>query len=108
MCRFFGVSRSGYYAHIERAKRPAFDQGLADKISPMPDTGQKDYGYRRIHMWLDKHGIHRNPKTVLRVIQKYGLLSEVRHRKYRYMGEHLHKYPNILNRQFSAEPSNQK
>ena len=42
MCRFFGVSRSGYYAHIEREKRPAFDQGLADKISPMPDTGQKD------------------------------------------------------------------
>ena len=59
-------------------------------------------------MRLDKQGIHRNPKTVLRVIQKYGLLSEVRRRKYRYMGEHLHKYPNILNRQFSAKPPNQK
>ena len=30
---FRSVSRSGYYAHIERAKRPAFDQGLVDQIA---------------------------------------------------------------------------
>jgi len=60
-------------------------------------------------MWLDKQGVHRNPKTVLRVMQKYGLLSEVRRRrKYRYTGEYLHKYPNSLNRQFTAERPNQK
>lgn len=42
-------------------------------------------------------------------MQKYGLLSEVRRkRKYRQMGTHLHKYSNVLNRNFVAERPNQK
>jgi len=42
-------------------------------------------------------------------MQKYGLLSEIRRRrKYRQMGEHIHKYPNLLDRQFIAERPNQK
>ena len=109
MCRFFGVSRSGYYAHAERVKRPAFDQELAEQIAQCQTRVRKTYGYRRVQMWLNKQGVHRNPKTVLRVMQKYGLLSEVRRRrKYRYAGEYLHKYPNSLNRQFTAERPNQK
>ena len=109
MCRFFGVSRSGYYAYTERMQRPAFDQELAERIAQCQTRVRKTYGYRRVQMWLDKQGVHRNPKTVLRVMQKYGLLSEVRRRrKYRYTGEYLHKYPNSLNRQFTAERPNQK
>ncbi len=34
--------------------------------------------YRRVHIWLEKQGIYRNPKTILRLIQKYNLLSDVR------------------------------
>lgn len=57
---------------------------------------------------LDRKGIHRNPKTILRVMNKYGLLSVVRRRKYcRYKGT-LHKYSNILNRDFQADKPNQK
>lgn len=42
-------------------------------------------------------------------MQKYGLLSQIRRRgKYRYMGEHLHKYPNLLKRIFIADHPNQK
>ena len=41
-------------------------------------------------------------------MQKYNLLSEVRRKKYRNYGEYLHKYPNLLNRDFSAERPNQK
>ena len=48
----------------------------------------KTYGYRRMHIWLKKQGICRNPKTVLRIMQKYGLLSQIRRRrKYRKMGK---------------------
>ncbi len=109
MCRFFEVSRSGYYDYIKRMDRPAFDQVLAEKIGQCQSGVGKTYGYRRIHIWLTKQGIYRNPKTILRVMQKYGLLSEIRRRrKYRQMGEHLHKYPNLLNRQFAAERPNQK
>lgn len=39
----------------------------------------KIHGYRYIQLWLEKvKGIHRNPKTVLRIMHKYGLLSEIR------------------------------
>ena len=41
-------------------------------------------------------------------MQKYGLLSVIRRKKYRNYGEHLHKYPNLLNRDFHAERPNQK
>ncbi len=41
-------------------------------------------------------------------MQKYGLLSVIRRKKYRNYGDYLHKYPNLLNRDFSAERPNQK
>jgi len=109
MCRFFEVSRSGYYDYIKRMCTPAFDQALANKIAECQNRVCKTYGYRRVHIWLKKQGIFRNPKTVLRVMQKYGLLSEIRRRrKYRQMGEYLHRYPNLLDRQFAADHPNQK
>jgi transposase InsO family protein len=109
MCRFFEVSRSGYYDFVKRLDRPAFDQELAEKICQCQSSVRKTYGYRRVHIWLRTQGIYRNPKTVLRVMRKYGLLSEIRrYRKYRQMGEYAHKYPNLLNRQFTTQRPNQK
>lgn len=108
MCRHFGVSRSGYYGYVSRMDVPAQDLPLAEKIRECQDECGKTYGYRRVHIWLERNGIYRNPKTVLRVMQKYGLLSVIRRKKYRNYGEYLHKYPNLLNRDFSAERPNQK
>ena len=108
MCRFFNVSRSGYYAYVSRMDTPAKDLPLAEKIRECQDKYGKTYGYRRVHIWLERQGIYRNPKTVLRVMQKYGLLSVIRRKKYRNYGEYLHKYPNLLNRDFNAEKPNQK
>ena len=108
MCRFFGVSRSGYYGYVSRMDIPARDLPLAEKIRECQEACGKTYGYRRVHIWLEKKGIYRNPKTVLRVMQKYGLLSVIRRKKYRNYGEYLHRYPNLLNRDFRAERPNQK
>ncbi len=108
MCRFFNVSRSGYYDYIKRMDIPAKDMPLAEKIRECQEKCGKTYGYRRVHIWLERNGIHRNPKTVLSVMQKYGLLSVVRRKKYRKYGECLHRYPNLLNRDFSATKPNQK
>ena len=108
MCRFFGVSRSGYYGYVSRMDTPAWDLPLAEKIQECQDLCGKTYGYRRVHIWLERNGIYRNPKTILRVMQKYGLLSVIRRKKYRNYGENPHKYPNLLNRDFSAERPNQK
>ena len=108
MCRFFKVSRSGYYGYVSRINTPERDLPLADKIRECQEQCGKTYGYRRVHIWLERNGIYCNPKTVLRVMQKYGLLSVIRRRKYRNYGDYLHRYPNLLNRNFSAERPNQK
>lgn len=108
MCRFFSVSRSGYYGYVKRMDIPAKDLPLAEKIRECQDKCGKTYGYRRVHIWLERNGIHHNPKTILRVMQKYNLLSVIRRKKYRNYGEYLHRYPNLLNRDFHADRPNQK
>lgn len=60
-------------------------------------------------MVLKKKGIHRNPKTILRIMKKYGLLAEIRRRrKWQQMGQQVHKYENLLNRKFHADRPNSK
>ena len=108
MCRFFEVSRSGYYGYVSRIDIPAKDLPLAEKIRECQCECGKTYGYRRVHTWLERKGIYHNPKTILRVMQKYNLLSVVRRKKYRNYGEYLHRYPNLLNRDFHTERPNQK
>ena len=108
MCRFFEVSRSGYYDFVKRMDIPAKDLPLAEKIRECQEECGKTYGYRRVHEWLKRENIHCNPKTVLRVMQKYNLLSVIRRKRYHYYSQALHKYPNLLNRDFKAERPNQK
>ncbi len=52
--------------------------------------------------------IHHNLKTILRVMQKYSLLSVVRRRRYCNYSQALHRYENLLNRNFHAGRPNQK
>ena len=108
MCRFFEVSRSGYYDYVRRMDVPAKDLPLAEKIRECQSVCRNTYGYRRVHIWLERNGIHCNPKTVLRVMNKYNLLSVIRRKRYVKYGEYLHRYPNLLNRNFAAERPNQK
>ena len=81
MCRFFTVSRSGYYDFIRRMDKPAKDMELAELNKKCQTQTSQTYGYRRVTIWLERNGIHHNPKTVLRVMRKYSLLSVVRRRK---------------------------
>ena len=108
MCKFLSVSRSGYYDYVKRMDIPAKDLPLAEKIRECQEKCGRTYGYRRVHIWLERNGIYHNPKTILRVMQKYNLLSVVRRKKYRNYGEYLHRYPNLLNRDFKSEKPNQK
>ena len=108
MCRFFEVSRSGYYDYVKRMDVPAWDLPLAEKIRECQEHSHSTYGYRRVHIWLERQGIHKNPKTVLRVMQKYNLLSEVRRKKYHNYTNGIYKYPNHLARDFRADRPNEK
>ena len=109
MCKFFGVSRSGYYDFVKRIGNPDRDADLAEEIRACQCAVDKTYGYRRVWLWLKHKNVHRNPKTVLRVMKKYGLLSEIRRRrKWVNLGQQIHKYDNLLRRQFKADRPNVK
>lgn len=110
MCRFFNVSRSGYYDYVKRRNNSQKDKPLAEMIAECQRCCGKTYGYRRVHIWLMREkSLYCNPKTVLRVMNKYGLLSEIRRRrKYKHMGQQIHKYENLLNRNFIADRPNTK
>ena len=109
MCKFFGVSRSGYYDFVKRLEKPEPDAELAGMIEHCQRKTDKTYGYRRVWKWLKDRDITRNPKTVLRIMKKYGLLSEIRRqRKWVNLGQQMHKYKNLLERQFRADKPNNK
>lgn len=108
MCRFFEVSRSGYYGFVKHMDEPAKGGELCEMIRECQLETKQTYGYRRVAIWLERHGVHHNPKTILRVMNKYSLLSVVRRRRYCKYGQALHRYDNLLNRNFAAERPNQK
>ena len=108
MCRFFSVSRSGYYGFVKRMNEPAKDLELAELIKECQTQTKQTYGYRRVTIWLERNGIHHNPKTVLRVMRKYSLLSVVRRKRYYNYSQAIHRYDNLLNRDFHADRPNQK
>lgn len=109
MCKFFEVSRSGYYDFVHRLGQPESDAELGQLLQEQLAHVRQTYGYRRMWLWLESQGIHRNPKTVLRVMKKYNALAEIRRRrKWIQMGQQLHKYENLLNREFQADRPNHK
>lgn len=105
MCNFFKVSRSEY---LKLNDKPARDLPLTEKIRKSQEQTPQTYGFCKIKISLEKQGIYSNQKTILQVMQKYNLLSKMRRKKYKYVSEHLHKYPNMLNRVFTADKPNQK
>lgn len=76
------------------------------------NASHRTYGYRRVQMWIQQNrGYTINHKTVLRLMNKIGIHSVARKRKFLKKNEELstfHHYPNILNREFSADRPNQK
>lgn len=109
MCKFYGISRSGYYRYKQHKDVPSKDAALASMIAECQSARGKIHGYRYIQLWLEKvKGIYKNPKTVLRIMRKYGLLSEVRRKRWQNCGKSVHRYENILNRNFVSEQPNKK
>lgn len=109
MCQFFQVSRSGYYDFLSRQGQVERDAELAEMIAQVQKKCFQTYGYRRMWLALKRNGIVRNPKTILRIMKKYNLLSEIRRRrKWVQMGQQLHKYENLLNQDFYANQANRK
>ena len=69
MCRYFDVSRSGYYDWLKRKDKPDKDDVLGDLIRTCQEKTKQTYGYRRVRLWLLREtGLVINSKAVLRLI----------------------------------------
>ena len=110
MCLFFSVSRSGYYAWTKKTDKEDPDKQIGELIKECQKKTRQTYGYRRIQIWLlRKFGLVMNHKAVLRVMNKYNLLSKSRRkRKWVQNCESIHRYTNLLERNFYAERPNLK
>lgn len=113
MCDFFEISRAAYYAWRKRWEQADKDKERMKLIQEAYLASNRTYGYRRIQMWIrQKKGVTINHKAVLRIMNKMGIQSVARKRKYKKatvtpQGNQFH-YPNILNQDFSANLPNQK
>lgn len=109
MCGFFFVSRSGYYSYVERLNRPDPNQEIIDQIASQQKRCKNTYGYRRMQLWLDKNGCHKNSKSIFKPMKSHGLSSEIRRRsQWKQLVQQVHKHKNLLNREFHAESPKQE
>jgi transposase InsO family protein len=110
MCRYFEVSRSGYYDWLKKYDAPDKDEALGVLISRCQEQTRQTYGYRRVKIWLlRKTGLVINSKAVLRLMRKYNLLAEIRRPKPFYQRNQQFKvFENRLSRDFSARRPNEK
>jgi putative transposase len=113
MCEILQVTRSGYYASIDRpaSARQVRQLKLTEKIRQSHADSNQLYGSPNITADLREGGEKVSRKTVARLMKKEGIRSKVS-RKFRpCTTDSNHRHPvadNVLNREFAAELPNQK
>lgn len=103
-------SRSSYYYQKKTAKRQVKYYSAKEKIQAIFEENHRRYGYRRIHAALSKEGLRLSEKIIRRIMKQEKLqVIAKRQRAYRsYQGEITPAVPNMLQRNFHADRSNEK
>ena len=72
LCELFEVSRSGYYAWLNRkpSVRKQIDEQLGDQIKVIHQNSRKIYGCPRITRALKAKGVRCSRKRVARIMKK--------------------------------------
>lgn len=113
MCDCFGVSRSGYYAWLQRkpSRRSEQRQHLDERVRALFDKHKYRYGAKRIQQQIQQDSQqHYNLKTVAVSLQRQGLVAKAA-RKFKATTTSRHSLPvfdNRLEQDFSAIAPNQK
>ena len=120
MCRVLKVSKSSYYAWINRpnSKRAEENKALLDDIRDVYSASNNIYGSIKVKKAIEakkpaerKCKLKRiNHKRIERIMHEEGIVSKVR-KKYKATTNSNHNLPvaeNILNREFEAEMPNEK
>ena len=108
MCQLFEVSRSGYYDWRKRQAKKSKDQWLVELIVKCQQECKQTYGIRRVRRWIKRQvGKSINLKAILRIMRRLDLLAQIRRRRpYTQYKQSIHKYANLLNRQFNQSMPN--
>jgi putative transposase len=112
LCRWLGVTRSGFYAWQQRPASPRSqeDRRLKVLVHTSFTAGRGYYGSPRVHDDLREWQERVSRKRVIRLMQEEGLLARVRKRyKGTTMSEHHQPVAaNLLQQAFTAERPNQR
>ena len=103
MCRVLEVSRSAFYAWLNRepSKRDREDRDLTEKIKVIHTQSQGTYGSPRIYDALQEQGVAVSRKRVARLMAEAGITGEpLKPFKKTTDSDHDEPIaPNLLNRQ---------
>lgn len=112
MCQKLKVSRSGYYAWVERppSAHTRQDEKLRVLVREAHRVGRTYYGSPRVLRHLKKQQVKVSRKRVIRLMQEEGLVGRVR-RRFKCTTDSNHNLPvatNLLDRDFKADAPNQR
>jgi putative transposase len=110
LCRQLEVSRSGYYAWLDRvdSKRAQEDSALADQVRETFEQHEGRYGSPRVHASLRRDG-HRVGRHRVARLMREGQLRAKHRRRYVRTTDSNHSFPkaaNVLDRNFAPSGPN--
>jgi transposase InsO family protein len=112
MCQVLDVSKSGYYAWLQRGEsaRAREDHELSAEIARIHDDSGKRYGSPRVWQTLRKRGQKHSRKRIARLMAKRGLYARRKKRFVRTTRADPAHQPsdNLLKRDFHADEPNRK
>jgi len=112
LCRWLGVTRSGFYAWRQRPESPRTreDRRLKVLVRASFAASKQRYGSPRVHEDLIEQDEHVSRKRVIRFMQEDGLVARVRKRfKSTTMSDHDQPVAaNLLDRRFEAPGPNRR
>lgn len=79
MCRKLGISRSGYYAWLNRSEsvREKENSTLTCEIRAIHEASRRTYGSPRVHAELRERGYPYNRKRIARLMRKNGIVAKM-------------------------------
>ncbi len=112
MCRVLEVSRSGFYAWLERpeSERANSDKALFEKIETIYTENRGVYGSPRIHRVLIKQGDRCGKNRVARIMKEQGIRAKGKRKFKPQTTDSKHSLPiakNLIKQDFSAAGPNQ-
>ena len=112
MCRWSGVSKSGYYSWRDRpqSQTAVWMEELAIIIKDVFEDSDGTYGYRRIQVVLERRGVRVGWATIRSIMRDLGLQAAGPRAKVRTTvpAQDLDERPDLLRRDFTADEPGRK